>query len=99
ARLFEAVAQLNEALARRAPVVLSIDDLQWADRESLDLLRFIARRIAERRLPILLVFALRTESLATSAHLAEWLASLSRDTPVTRIALHSLTIAEVQLLL
>ena len=40
-RLFEAVARLLNALAQRAPVVLLLDDLQWIDGASLDLLRYL----------------------------------------------------------
>src|SRR5439155_1582052 len=40
-RLFEAVARLFDALARRAPLVLLLEDLQWVDQASLDLLRYL----------------------------------------------------------
>jgi hypothetical protein len=40
-QLFEAVAHLLDALAKSAPLVLLVDDLQWADGASLDLLRYL----------------------------------------------------------
>src|SRR5947209_7833862 len=40
-RLFEAVARLVDALPKPAPLVLLLDDLQWLDGASLDLLRFL----------------------------------------------------------
>ncbi len=40
-RLFEAVARLLDALCQRAPLVLLVDDLQWVDEASLDLLRYL----------------------------------------------------------
>jgi len=43
-RLFEGVAQLLLALAAERPVVVSVDDLQWCDGDSCDLLRFLIRR-------------------------------------------------------
>ncbi|HEX5417113.1 MAG TPA: AAA family ATPase, partial [Chloroflexota bacterium] len=99
ARLFEAVARLCEALARRSPLVLLVDDLQWADRASFDLLRHIARRGTERHAPIVFLLTLRTESLATSADLVEWLAALSRDHPIARVALRSLSVDDLRKML
>ena len=42
-RLFEAVVGLLTELSRSAPVLLVLDDLQWADRPTLLLLRHLAR--------------------------------------------------------
>ncbi len=43
--------------AERSPVLVLLDDLQWADRDSLELIAFLARRLEP--LPIALVGALR----------------------------------------
>lgn len=43
-RLFEGVAQLVLALAAERPVVVSLDDLQWCDGDSCNLVRFLVRR-------------------------------------------------------
>src|SRR6266567_5884314 len=40
-QLFEAVVRLCDALARRAPLVLLLEDLHWVDGASLDLLRYL----------------------------------------------------------
>jgi DNA-binding CsgD family transcriptional regulator len=40
-------------LARSAPVLLAIDDLQWLDRASANVLRFVVRRVAPARVGVL----------------------------------------------
>ena len=46
-RLFEAVAQLLLAVAAEQPVALAIDDLQWCDGDSCNLLHFLTRRLED----------------------------------------------------
>ena len=98
-RLFESVARLGQALARRAPLVLFIDDLQWADASSLDLLHYISHSFARSKVPVLFLFNVRSETLAIMPELAGWLSDLERELPITRLALDSLTLEEtVQLI-
>ncbi|MEJ2750771.1 MAG: AAA family ATPase, partial [Anaerolineae bacterium] len=90
ARLFEALALLGSALAVDQTAVLVLDDMQWADADTLDLVHYLARRWAETGAPILLLVAVRQEAYAADAGLRDWLTSLGRDTPVTRLLLDSL---------
>ena len=46
-RRFEGVAQVILALAAERPLVVSIDDMQWCDGESCELLRYLVRRTEE----------------------------------------------------
>jgi tetratricopeptide (TPR) repeat protein len=55
--LFEAVVSVFRRAATRGPVLLVLDDLQWADASSLALLRFAAREV--RRSPVAIVGTLR----------------------------------------
>ena len=52
-RLFEAVAGLLAAISAAAPVLIVLDDLHWADRPSLLLLRHLARSPHNARVSIL----------------------------------------------
>ena len=49
-RLFEPLVQLTLLLAGRAPLVLFVDDLQWTDSATLDLLQYAIRRWQESAL-------------------------------------------------
>jgi hypothetical protein len=49
-RLFDAVASLLRATAGRTPLLLVVDDLQWADVPSLLLLRFLAHDLRDSRI-------------------------------------------------
>ncbi|HEV2582711.1 MAG TPA: AAA family ATPase, partial [Ktedonobacteraceae bacterium] len=89
--LFEAVARLLDALAARAPLLLFLDDLHWADTATLDLLHYLARSFTERATPALLLLSLRTEALQTTPPLAEWRANLGRIVSLTRLQLGPLS--------
>ena len=84
ARLFESIAALGNALAENHPSVLILDDMQWADADTLDLIHYLARRWAEMKAPILLLLTVRQEAYAADAALREWLTRLERDTSLTR---------------
>ncbi len=43
----EAIAQLLLAIAEESPVVIALDDLQWSDSESCQVLHFLAQRLAD----------------------------------------------------
>ncbi|HET8851445.1 MAG TPA: AAA family ATPase, partial [Ktedonobacteraceae bacterium] len=79
ARLFEAVARLLDALAQRAPLVLLLDDLQWADGASLDLLRYLGASWSRHGSRVLLLGTLRREELELTPQLSAQLADLGRD--------------------
>ena len=72
--LFEAAAALLERLAERAPVVVVLDDLHWADEGSWLLLAHLARHTTATRL--LLLVTLRA---VESAPHASMLAGLRRE--------------------
>lgn len=74
ARLFEALIRLLGRLASRAPTLLRIEDLHWADAPSLGLLGALARRAGDW--PLMLVASARQEDLAASPRLQQILHEL-----------------------
>jgi predicted ATPase len=60
--IFEQVTRVLQAVARQHPLVLVLDDLQWADAGSISLLFHLGRRLAASR--ILLVGAYRPDVVA-----------------------------------
>ena len=90
-RLFEAVVGLLAEISRTAPVLLVLDDLQWADRPTLLLLRHLARAINPARLMILGAYR-ATESQANG--FADALAALRREGLVAQIGIGGLAEGE-----
>lgn len=78
------------------PTILVIDDLHWADQGTLDLLRFILRRI--HRLPLLVVGTARDEEVGLAHPLRTLLADIARSGSADVIPLPPLTVDGVRAL-
>jgi DNA-binding CsgD family transcriptional regulator/tetratricopeptide (TPR) repeat protein len=88
--------QLLSALSNGGRWVWVIEDVHWADGATLDLVRFLARRIAGLRL--LLVISFRDDELAPTHPLAVMLGDLSNCAQVSRIELSALSLPAVAML-
>jgi DNA-binding CsgD family transcriptional regulator len=88
--LFEAV--LGELHDSRRPVLAVFEDVHWADDATLDLLKFLGRRID--RVPALLVLSWRDDEVSTTHPLRRLLGELSPSL-LTRLALKPLSEAAV----
>jgi DNA-binding SARP family transcriptional activator len=97
--LFEAVTRAVGALASRAPVVLFLDDVQWADDATREVLEYAGRRWAEQGAPVLVLIAARSEELGGSYSLGGWLPSLGRRLPAKSLALTPLRNEDIEGLL
>ena len=97
--LFEAVSRAVGALASRAPVVLFVDDLQWSDAATLEVLEYAGRRWAEQGVPVLLLIAARPEELGGDSSFERWLPSLVRRLPERSLTLTPLSTEDIEGLL
>lgn len=92
-RLFEGVAAWLAAASRARPLLLVLDDLQWATRPTLQLLRHIMRSPQPGRVLVLATY--RDTELAPDHPLIETRADLRRQQRVEDLALDGLPPAEV----
>jgi predicted ATPase len=76
--LFEATARLLHAWAARRPLVLLLDDMQWADMATLDLVLYLTQSLAEQSAPILLLLNLRTGTDSFPDPHSNWVRALKR---------------------
>ena len=88
-RLFESLDAVLADLCRVEPVVVVLEDLHWADEMSLRLFAFVARRLVER--PLLLVLSSRDEDLAETPALARLVDELTPLSHVEHVALGALS--------
>lgn len=90
-RLFREV--LTALAARRKPSVVIAEDAHWADGATLELLRFLGRRI--HGLPVLIVVTYRDDEIAADHPLRLVLGDLATAPALHRIALAPLSAAAV----
>ncbi|MCX8173845.1 MAG: tetratricopeptide repeat protein [Thermoplasmata archaeon] len=101
-RIYENILSGLRREAKRNPLFLFIDDLQWADPSTLALIHYLARNL--RNLPVLLIGTYRTEDITTGwdgkPHpLAETIRLMDREGLVKKIELSRFTKEETLLLL
>lgn len=87
-QLFAAVVGLLVMVSQSQPVVLVLEDLQWADEASLQLLRHVVGSDQPMRLLVLGTY--RDNELSSSRQLLETLAALHRQPSVARVELTGL---------
>jgi class 3 adenylate cyclase/tetratricopeptide (TPR) repeat protein len=75
-RLQQAIHAILSALSQRAPTVICLEDIQWADPSSLDLLRFL---LSELRYPALFLCAYRPPFSLFTSHRRSSLGDLYQE--------------------
>ncbi|MGD0006671.1 MAG: tetratricopeptide repeat protein [Anaerolineaceae bacterium] len=96
-RLYEGFVAFCAALSSFRPLLLFIDDVHWADTDTLFLLRYLARR--GRKLPILVVMTYSEAGLESAPVLKEVLVDLNRERLAWQINLDRLNRQETNDLL
>ncbi|NQV81774.1 MAG: AAA family ATPase [Alphaproteobacteria bacterium] len=97
-RLYGGVVELLASLAHTAPpVVLSFDDIHWADRATCELLHYVVRMSRHR--PLLVVLTARDGELPDNEAATGTLAALRREGIVDEVTLGPLTQEETNTLI
>ncbi|MBV9684055.1 MAG: AAA family ATPase [Solirubrobacterales bacterium] len=92
-RLFEALLELIDVLSEDRVLVLTLEDLHWADRSTRTFVDFLARSLRRERVMLLLSY--RTDELHRRHPLRSLLAELERLDRVRRIELEPFDRAEL----
>ncbi len=92
-RLYDAVIEVLRAAARQRPLLVFLDNLQWADPGSLKLLEHLSAEIADVALLVLGTY--RDTDLDERHPLRSTLPELAKESAFRRIALGGLSSAEV----
>lgn len=96
-QLFYAIAQLLERISYDRPIVLLLDDLQWADDATLQLLHYLSRQRQLGR--VCIVGAYRTEELLSDAPLLRFLDGVQAGGQARVLALGPLSQGEISRML
>ncbi len=95
-RLRDAIAALIELAAERAPQVLVVEDLHWADDSTLAILSYLLRTLAQGR--ILLVLTCRTDDVRRGDAVSRFVAEAARQRLLDRVGLGRLDADSVRVL-
>lgn len=87
-RLFDSVTRFLTAVASAQPLVITLDNLHWADRSSLQLLEFLVDQISD--VPLAVIGTYRDEGVDRTHPLSRTLATLARRDATRRVALQGI---------
>ena len=94
ARLFERVLGFLDRCGGDAPVVVVVEDVQWVDPATHDLITFLVRNVTSER--IVAILTCRTDDLTPGHPVLAWLAELGRAPGAMRIDLARLSRDDVE---
>jgi ATP/maltotriose-dependent transcriptional regulator MalT len=85
--------EIFDALSAARPLILIFEDIHWADEATLEVIRYLGRRI--QRLGILVIATYRDDETDAIRHLRAMLGSFATSGAVSRIALEALSTGAV----
>jgi tetratricopeptide (TPR) repeat protein len=92
-RIWDAILTLFTAISAHAPVLIILDDLHWADHASCNLLGYLVRNLANKR--VLLIGISREQDISPTHPLRTLWALLQRQQMLTTLILSPLTASQV----
>jgi ATP/maltotriose-dependent transcriptional regulator MalT len=93
ARLFERFLGVLRRLGEPAPALVVVEDVQWIDPATRDMITFLARNVTSER--IVWILTCRTDDLAPGHPILAWLAEIGRSPQSVRIDLGRLDRGDV----
>lgn len=88
-RIWEAALELLTTISAGAPLLIVLDDLQWADSSSQELFAYLARRVYG--LPIVIIATCRENELEPKHPLRAMFTDLQRERALTALSLETLS--------
>ncbi|MBO0792286.1 MAG: AAA family ATPase, partial [Ktedonobacteraceae bacterium] len=88
-RLWEAARELLTIISENSPLLIALDDLQWADGSSCELLAYLARHL--RGYPVVIVATCRDNELPASHPLRSLMTDLQRENAIESVSLPPLS--------
>ncbi|HEY7969584.1 MAG TPA: AAA family ATPase [Candidatus Limnocylindrales bacterium] len=94
ARLFERLLGVFGRMGADAPVLAVVDDVQWIDPATHDLITFLVRNMTNEH--VVAILTCRTDDLGPGHPVLAWLGELGRAPGATRIDLDRLTRGDIE---
>jgi DNA-binding CsgD family transcriptional regulator len=94
-RLYDALIRFLLAVAEEHPILLVIDDLHWADIDSLRLLRYVSRFLSRSRILVVGAYREPDLELANRHPLADLLPVMRREIDYLHLGVHGLSREDV----
>lgn len=91
-RVMEAVALALAALESASPLLILLDDLHWADADTVEVLKYLAQRLETRR--ILMVLSYRCNEARGRPELWEFVRSIDQSSSCSRLTLEGLSLGQ-----